>query len=325
MHHGHSHAVAGDRLRNALVLTVVILVVEVAAGLLANSLALLADAGHILTDVFALGLAWFATRVSTRRPDERNTFGYQRSSILAALVNAVLLVVIAVGVLVAASMRIRHPQAVDGGIVIPGALAAIAVNTYVALGLRAEREYNLNVRAAFLHVVGDLVASVGVVLAGVVIALGKVYVADPLLSVAIALLIAGGAWTIIRDTTAILMEGTPRGIDLDAVRAAMREVPGVEDVHDLHIWALSDGFRLLSAHAEVPEQSLAAAAALIADLKMLLHRRFHIEHATIELECIDCRVPSRRPIQLHPPQRERGSIVTGASEDQSGIGAAEAK
>jgi cobalt-zinc-cadmium efflux system protein len=292
---------AGGRLRSAFLLTLIILAVEAVAGYLANSLALLSDAGHILTDAFALALAWFATRLSTRPPTERNTFGYQRSGILTALANASVLLLIAAFIAVEAFLRLQHPQHVTGGLVIAAAVVAILTNSYIALALRQEGADNLNVRAALLHVVGDIAASAGVILAGIIILVWRVYAADPVLSFLIAAFIAYSAWQIVQDTISILMEGTPRDVDLDRLQQAMREVPGVEGVHDLHVWALSDGFRLLSAHVQVPDQSLADAANLLADLKLLLRRRFHVEHATIELECIDCRVPQRRPIRLREP------------------------
>jgi cobalt-zinc-cadmium efflux system protein len=312
MHHRHQHVATVDRLRNAFLLTLVVLALELAAGLFANSLALLSDAGHILTDAFALALAWFATRLATRPPNERNTFGYQRSGILAALINALLLVAITLAVLVEASLRLRHPEHVSAQFVIPAALAAIAVNGYIVFGLRPEREENLNIRAAFLHVAGDIAASAAVVAGGILILFWHVYLVDPILSIAIAALIAYGAWNIVRDAFVILMEGAPTDVDLAELAEAMREVPGVTDVHDLHVWALSDGFRLLSAHVSIPDQSLADTATLLSDLKLLLHRRFHIEHSTIELECIDCRVVPRRPIRLE--RREESDELPRAAD-----------
>lgn len=305
MAHDHSHHQSSEALRNAFLLTLVILAIEIVAGAAANSLALLSDAGHILTDAVALALAWVAARLAARPPDARNTFGYRRSTILSALLNASVLVVIAIAVTVEAILRIRHPQQVDAVIIVPAALAAILVNSYIALRLHRSRSSSLNVRAALLHVVGDLVASAGVVAAGLAILIWRAYVVDPLLSLAIALLISYGAWHVVRDALSILMEGTPADVDLDRVREAMLEVPGVDDVHDLHVWALSDGFRLLSAHVSVPDQRLGDFAALLADLKLVLRRRFQIDHATIEPECEDCRVATRRPIQLHPHNVER--------------------
>src|SRR5579872_1503920 len=286
MMHSHAHARTSDRLRNALILTAAILIIEVAAGWAANSLALLSDAGHILTDAFALALAWFAARVASRGPSQRNTFGYQRSGIVAALINAIILIAITLAILVEAILRLRSPQHVSPEFVIPAAIAAILINAYIAFGLRAERHENLNIRAAFLHVIGDMGASAAVLVGAILILVWHVYVVDPILSIAIGSLIALGAWNIVRDTVVILMEGTPNDVNLEAVEQAMREVPGVNDVHDLHVWALSDGFRLLSAHVTVPDQSLTETATLLSDLKLLLHRRFHIEHSTIELECL---------------------------------------
>jgi cobalt-zinc-cadmium efflux system protein len=299
--HGHQHA-TGNTLRTAFLLTGIILVVEAAAGYTANSTALLADAGHILTDVAALGLAWFATRLSALPADQRNTFGYRRSAILAALANATLLVIVALAIAIEAVLRVRHPQHVNGGYVVIAAFIAIAVNTYIAFALRHE-DGDLNVRAAMLHVVGDIAASIAVVVSGLLVLIWHAYLADPILSLGIAAFIAYGAWQIVRDTLVILMEGIPRGLDLDRVREAMMEVPGVEDVHDLHIWALSDGYRLLTAHISVPDQALTDTANLLSDLKLLLRRRFHIEHATIEPECLDCTVPQRRVVQFHPPEK----------------------
>jgi cobalt-zinc-cadmium efflux system protein len=299
--HAHHHHVTGNRLRTAFFLTLAILVTEAAAGLFAHSLALLADAGHILTDAFALGLAWFATRIAQSPPDERNTFGYRRSGILAALLNAALLVLIAGGAIVGAVLRLHSTPRVDGTLVLLAAFIALLVNLYIAWGLHGERDSNLNIRSAMLHVVSDAAASVAVMAGGAAIIIWRAYVIDPVLTIAIAVLIAGGAWRIARDTVSILMESTPAGVDLDVLREAMRQVPGVLDVHDLHVWALSDGFLLLSAHVSAPDQSLTDSANLLEDLKSLLRNRFHIEHATIEVECVDCRVVRRRPVTLHMP------------------------
>src|SRR5579859_2053224 len=215
-------AARGATLKRALLLTIVILAVELTGGLLSHSLALLSDAVHVLTDVFALGLAWFAVEQSKRPAYQRRSYGYQRVSILAALVNAVTLIVIVVAIAFEAVRRLLAPEPVAGGIVIVSALIGIAVNTYVILGLRGDKK-SLNMRAAFLHVMGDIGASIGVVVAGVVILLtGWLYI-DPLLSLGIAALIALGAWGIVRETVNLLMEGTPREVDL---REVTREITG---------------------------------------------------------------------------------------------------
>src|SRR5467141_1614185 len=203
-------------LKVALALTCVVLLVEFAGGLASLSLALLSDAGHVLTDVFALGLAWFAASQANRPADARRSYGYHRLSILAALVNSVTLIVIVLVIGYEAVRRLAHPEPIQGGIVVIAALIGIAINAFVVFGLRGETK-SLNVRAALLHVAGDIGASGAVVVAGVVILLtGWLYI-DPLLSLGIAVLIAFSAWGIVRETVNLLMEGTPREIDLAAV------------------------------------------------------------------------------------------------------------
>lgn len=278
----------GGRLRLALGLTLVILLVEFAGGLLSHSLALLSDAGHVLTDVFALGLAWFAVEQSRRPADQRRSYGYQRVGILAALLNSVTLVVIVIAIAAEAVRRFISPEPVQGGTVIATALAAIAINTFVLLTLRTGGS-NLNLRAALLHVTGDVAASAGVVVAGVVILLtGWLYI-DPILSLAIAALIAYGAWGIVRETVNLLMEGTPTEIDVVAVTKQITRTPKVAGVHDLHVWALSSEQLALSCHVVVDDISLADAEHVVRDLEHRLCDAFAIGHTTIQVEsCHPC-------------------------------------
>src|SRR6266699_6161339 len=245
----------GATLKTALALTCVILLVEFAGGLISHSLALLSDAGHVLTDVFALGLAWFAVEQSKRPADRHRSYGYQRVSILAALVNSVTLIVIVIAIAYEAVRRLANPEPVQGWVVIVTALMGIAVNLYVIFGLRGETR-SLNMRAAFLHVAGDIGASVGVVLAGVVILLTAWLYIDPILSLSIAALIAFGAWKIVRETVNLLMEGTPREINLPAITRQITSTPNVSGVHDLHVWALSSEQVALSCHVVVGDISL---------------------------------------------------------------------
>lgn len=285
----HTHAMTGGRLRQAFLLTAFILLVEFAAGLASHSIALLADAGHILTDVFALGLAWFAVVQAARPADLRRTYGYQRVGILAAGANAVTLVLIVIAILIEAVQRLLHPQPVNGVLVIISALVAIAVNVYIARGLRGE-ERNLNVRAALLHVLGDLAASIGVVVAGAVILLTGWLYADPIVSILITALIGVGAWRIVIDAVNVLLEGVPEGIDLDEVRTQIASVPGVSSLHDLHVWALSGESIALSCHIVVPEdQGAADSEHLVRELEQSLCSRFDIGHTTIQVEsCHPC-------------------------------------
>jgi cobalt-zinc-cadmium efflux system protein len=275
-------------LKKALALTCVILAVEFAGGLISHSLALLSDAGHVLTDVFALGLAWFAVEQAKRPADQRRSYGYHRVSILAALVNAVTLIVIVIAIAYEAVRRIANPEPVQGAVVIVSAVVAIAVNSYIAFGLRGDSK-SLNLRAVMLHIVGDIAASIGVVVAGAVILLtGWLYI-DPLLSLAIAVLIAFGAWRIVRETVNLLLEGTPSDINLGAVTSEIMDTGRVTGMHDLHVWALSSDEMALSCHVVVGDLPLADAEHIVRDLEKRLCARFDIGHTTIQVEsCHPC-------------------------------------
>ena len=250
--HDHAHDMTGNKLRTAFLLTAVILVVELAGGILSHSLALLSDAGHVLTDIFALGLAWFAAVQAERPADATNTYGYHRTGILAALLNAVTLILIVLAIAYEAVQRFQHPEKVTPWLMFVSALVGIAVNLYIGFGFKGEGSENLNVRAAMLHVFGDVGASVGVIIGGLAILLTGWYPADPLISLGIAGLIAWGAWRILRDTIDILMESTPKGLNVaQLVRDVIKE-PEVTDVHDLHLWTIAGGMNAMSAHEVHP-------------------------------------------------------------------------
>lgn len=282
--HAHGRGLAKRALRLAFFLTMIILAVEVVGGFLANSLALLSDAGHVVTDVFALGLAWFATAQAERPANARKTFGYHRVGILAALVNALMLIAIAVAVLVEAVQRLQHPEPVQPLVMFLSAGIGIAVNLFIGFGLRQDRE-NLNMRAAALHVFGDVGASAAVIVAGAIILFTGWTLADPLLSVGIAGLIAVGAWRLLHETADILMEATPRGIHLPALVADMMRIPGVEDVHDLHVWSIAGGMHSLSCHALIADQPTSESFAILRALESMLAEKYAIAHTTIQFEC----------------------------------------
>jgi cobalt-zinc-cadmium efflux system protein len=297
---------AGDnssRLRLALGLTVAVLLVELAGGLLSHSLALLSDAGHVLTDVFALGLAWFAIEQAKRPADPRRTYGYHRVGILAAFVNAITLIVIVLAIAFEAVRRLMSPPEVEGGLVIATALVGIAINAFVLLTLRSHAA-NLNLRAATLHVTGDVAASVGVVIAGGVILLtGWLYI-DPLLSLAIAGLIAYGAWGIVRETVNLLMEGTPRDVDLAAITREITDADLVTGLHDLHVWALSSDELALSCHIVIDDTSLGNAEHVVRGLESQLCDHFAIGHTTIQVEsCHPCGVITHGAGEHNHPHR----------------------
>lgn len=285
-HHGD---LTGRALRQAFFLTALILVIEAGAGLVSHSLALLSDAGHILTDVVALGLAWFAV-VQARRPaDTQRTYGYHRVGILAAMANGATLILIVAGIAFEAARRFAHPEPVNGGLVVVAALVAIGVNAYIALRLRGSDE-NMNVRAALMHVVGDLAASVGVIVAGAVILLTGWLYADPLVSLGITVLIAFSAIRIVFDTMNVLLEGVPRGIDVDDVRLTITGTPGIDSVHDLHVWSLSGEQLALSCHVVVSETLLAADSEhLVRGVEERVCGKYGIGHTTIQVEaCHPC-------------------------------------
>jgi cobalt-zinc-cadmium efflux system protein len=266
-------------------LTTIILAVEFGAGVLSNSLALLSDAGHVLTDLVALGLAWYATRQAERPADAQRTYGYHRTGILAALVNAVTLILIVVGIGYEAISRLQHPEPVTPTLMFGAAFVGIVVNLYIGFGLRAESSDNLNVRAAMLHVFGDVGASVGVIIGGLLIVFTGWDLADPVISIGIAILIAKGAWDILRETVDVLMEATPRGVQVEALVRDLLRVPGVADVHDLHVWSLAGGMPILSAHIQVADnQPLDACDLLRGELNEVLAHRYAISHSTLQVE-----------------------------------------
>lgn len=286
--HDHAHGMIRSKLRTAFLLTIVILAVEVAGGILSHSLALLSDAGHTLTDVAALGLAWFAAAQAERPANARKTFGYHRTGILAAQVNALTLILIVGAIVYDAIQRLQHPEPVAPWLMLVAAAVSISINLYIGLNLRRESNENLNTRAARLHVFGDVGASVAVIGGGLIILVTGWYPADPLISLFIAALIAWGAWRVLRATVDILMEATPRGLNVTQLVRDMEKVPGVRDVHDLHIWSIAGGMHALSAHVQVTERPLSACDALLKTLDTLLKDRYCIAHATIQFECAGC-------------------------------------
>src|SRR5256885_7546921 len=289
--HHHTHGMAKQTLRFAFFLTIIILVAELVGGMIGNSLALLSDAGHVVTDIFALGLAWFAAVQAERPANARKTFGYHRVGILAALVNAVTLIIIAIVISLEAFQRFQHPEPVQPFIMFLSAGIGIAVNLFIGLGLQKEG-HSLNVRAATMHVFGDVIVSVGVIVAGIIILLTGWTLVDPLLSVGIAVLIAFGAWNILRETTDILLEAVPRDISLTHLVDDMKQVEGVKDVHDLHVWCIASGMYALSCHTLINDLPPSGSSPILQSLSSMLSEKYHIGHATIQFACSDQRAAS---------------------------------
>jgi cobalt-zinc-cadmium efflux system protein len=263
------------------VITALFLVAEVVGGILANSLALLADAGHMFTDVAALGLSLFAMNMAKRPPSPEKTYGYVRLEILAALVNGAALLFIAAFICWEAWKRLKQPVEVDGPLLMGVAAAGLLVNLAAAGMLHSHAKESLNVRGAYLHVLGDLLGSLGALAAGLTILLTAWTPADAIVSVLIALLILASAWQLVREATDVLLESAPAHIDVSEVRAELEAVPALHDVHDLHVWTLTSGFVALSGHGIIDDST--RHREVLAEIQDRLGR-FGIEHVTFQLE-----------------------------------------
>jgi cobalt-zinc-cadmium efflux system protein len=280
--HDHGRAAGRRALTVALVLILGFAVVEAVGGLAADSLALLADAAHMLTDAASLALALFAAWLAGRPATAERSFGWRRAEILAALANAALLVALAVWVAWEAIGRLGDPPSVEAGWVLVIGVAGLAVNGVVARVLHRSAADSLNVRAALRHVLADLLSSAGVIVAALAILLFGWERADPVVSLVIAALVLASAWDVLRESLGVLLEAAPRGIDPVAVGHAMAQHPGVVGVHDLHIWTITSGFASLSAHVTV--QTSADCHAIRRELETLLRERFELEHTTLQVE-----------------------------------------
>jgi cobalt-zinc-cadmium efflux system protein len=291
--HAHAHAARASNRKRLLVvlfLTALYTLTEAVGGWLTGSLALFADAGHMLTDVAALALALFALWFAARPATAQKTYGYYRLEILAALVNGVALVLISLWIFYEAATRLLTPPIVETRAMILVAAGGLAVNLISVWLLHDshaghDHAHDLNMRGAWLHIIGDVLGSLGTIVAGALMWAFGWYVADPLISVAIGLLIVWSSWRLIRDATNILLEGTPAHINLRAVETAILETQGVAAVHDLHVWTITSGREALSAHVVHREQ--VSPAMLLRELRGKLHERFGVDHLTIQMETPD--------------------------------------
>jgi cobalt-zinc-cadmium efflux system protein len=289
-HAGHEHghgpgahrSKSRRRLAIVLVLVALYMIAEVVGGLLTNSLALLADAGHMLSDAASLALALFALWIAQRPPTPRHTYGYYRTEILAALVNGATLVAISVYIFIEAYERVGEPPEVQGALMMGIAVGGLVINLMGLWILNAGKSESLNVRGAWLHVLTDALGSVGAIVAGGLIwAFGWNW-ADPVASVLIGLLVIYSSWALLKETVAVLMEGAPGHIDVDEVRDAIRGVEGVGAVRDLHVWTITSGMVALSAHVEAA--GARPHGALLREVQDTLHEAFEIDHSTIQID-----------------------------------------
>lgn len=302
MHSHHHGSQSGRVLIWSLIATAIFVAIEVIAGVRAHSLALLSDAGHNATDALALLLAWFAVFCQRMPADETRTFGYHRAGVLAAFVNALTLVVLSVWILYESWTRLLHPVAVNDRVMLWVALGAVLLNGGVMVGIQRSGDKSVNLRGAYIHMLGDLLGAIGIIAGSLVIRFTGWTTADPLLSAVIAFLIIWTAWDIIRESLNILLEGRPRGIELGVVTAAIGEVEGVLDVHDLHIWSLGSESHALSTHVLIDDMPPSRSGEILHCINHVLADRFHINHTTVQFEHANCAIS------------DNGCIITAVAE-----------
>lgn len=301
MHQHHHGGATGTVLKWSLAATILFVVIEGLAGLQSGSLALLSDAGHNFTDALALLLALLGYYFQSKPPNEIKTYGYQRAGVLAAFVNALALLILAGFIFVESAHRLRAPHPVNETTMFAVAGLGLVLNIAIMWGLHRDQAHDLNIRAAFMHMLGDALGSVGILIAAAVIGATSWYWVDPVLSIIIGLLILWTAWDVILDSLNILLEGLPRGIRLQDVVDEMMAVNGVRDVHDLHIWSIGSVSHALSCHVMIADVPPSSSESLLARLNTMLCDKFHIHHTTIQFEHQRC------------PLAENGCVLEAAS------------
>ena len=280
---GHRHSHAKTALKPALMITSAFLVAEFIGALYTNSLALLADSGHMLTDVAALSLSLAASWFATRRATPQKTYGFHRVEILAALLNGVILVLIALYIFYEAYGRLTNPPEVRAGWMLVVASVGLLANLASAWLLFGEHRHSLNVRGAMFHIISDAVGSAGAILASLAILFGGYYIADPMISVVVGILILSSSWVLIRDAVDILLEGTPSHVNIVSLQSDLKQIGGVESVHDLHVWTLTSGVLAMSCHVVISEEPVRRNVVLT-EINELARDRFHIDHTTVQIE-----------------------------------------
>jgi cobalt-zinc-cadmium efflux system protein len=299
--HHHSHG-TGKLLGWSLAATFVFVFVEVAAGIRAHSLALLSDAGHNFTDAGALLLAWIGFYLQNKPANDVKTYGYHRAGVLSAFVNALTLIALSGWIFYESALRLRNPEPVQETIMVVIAGLGLVLNAGIMLSLRSASKHDINVRSAFVHMLGDAVGSVAIILGAIAIRYTGWLWLDPALSIVLGLLVVWSAWDITRESLNILLEGLPRGIHLRDVASAMRAVEGVLDVHDLHIWSLGSNTHALSCHVLIEDVPPSTSDAILRRLNGMLAEQFHISHTTVQFEHVSCAISESGcaiPIHVH--------------------------
>lgn len=290
--HGHVHGYAGGGgkrgLLIALGITVVMMIAEIIGGILSNSLALLSDAGHMFTDTLALALSYAAMKFAEMPATDRRTFGFYRFEILAALFNGVTLVLISLYIMYEAYQRMQAPPQVEGNLMLAIAIIGLIANILGAIFLMKHHEASLNIRGAFLHIIGDAVSSVGVIIGAIVISATGWYFIDPLLSMLIAVGIIIGSAGLVKESVDILLESVPAHISIARLSDEIGQLPGVREAYHIHVWSITSGVYALSAHVVIDDQMVSGSRAVLDSIRTLLADRFKIVHSTIQLECRRC-------------------------------------
>ncbi len=275
------------KLKLGLILNTGFTIFEFVIGILSGSLALISDAGHNLTDSLSLLIVFFATRISRKEANDAHSYGYGRATILAALINGLILVFLAIYIFYEAVRRMMYPEPVAGGLVMIIAFVGILINGSIALLFR-KNQTDLNIRGAYISMFYDTLASVGALIAGFLILLTKQTIFDSLISILIGILLVKSSWEVIRDALHVLLEGVPEGLNSKKVQEAICSIPKIKHVDDLHIWAISSHYAALSCHVTVDNCNIEESTKLIKHIKEMLHEKFYIEHATIETELVNC-------------------------------------
>jgi cobalt-zinc-cadmium efflux system protein len=289
--HSHTHRhTSGRVLAWSLAATSAFVVVELVSGLRAHSLALISDSFHNATDALALLLAWFAVFLQNKPADESRTFGYHRAGVLAAFVNAIALIGLSAWVLYASTLRLMHPEGVNETAMLWVGAGGILLNGGVMLGLHRSGDRDINIRGAYLHMLGDLLGVVAIIVGALIIQATGWFRIDPVLSIMISVLIIWTAWDITRESLNILLEGLPRGLELKQVVSAVQAIDGVLDVHDLHIWSLGSNSHALSCHVLIADMPPSQSDHILHRVNHLLSDRFHVHHTTVQFEHMSCAI-----------------------------------
>ena len=299
-HHSHNHDrplnLNGESfkteksLKFAFLLTLIILIIEFSGAIISKSMALYSESGHVLVDASSLLLAWFAQIQVRKSPSEKNTYGYHRIGILAALLNSLLLLILSLILIYESYLRLVHPEKINSGIMIIFPLISLFINAVIGIKIHKGIEHNLNLKSSFFHILGDSLVSISIIAGGLIIYFTGINYIDPVIGLIISPLIAVGAFSVINETINILLEGVPKEIDFTEVKDEILKTPGVKNVHDLHIWSMSKSFKLLSAHILVEETAVKSSdiCCIINNIQDTLAEKFNINHVVIQPELAVC-------------------------------------